>query len=203
MRPIPTVFQPDPRTHLATPEVRPECAWVLRGEGRPTVKLDGEACYVLEGRLYRRHRVREGRAKPEGWLQAEGEYGWAPVLDDDPATAPHREAFATIREDNPGSWGGSGLLHAGWGTFELLGPKVQGNPYGLPRHRLVPHGVCPEDLRPYEWHYASWVLDKPRYYHIEDALAALPDAEGIVFHHPDGRKAKVRRKDFGMAWPPA
>jgi hypothetical protein len=28
----------------------------------------------------------------------------------------------------------------------------------------------------------------------QDAPAGL--AEGIVFHHPDGRRAKIKRKDF-------
>lgn len=25
--------------------------------------------------------------------------------------------------------------------------------------------------------------------------------EGIVFHHPDGRMAKIKRRDFGLRWP--
>jgi hypothetical protein len=24
------------------------------------------------------------------------------------------------------------------------------------------------------------------------------DMEGIVFHHPDGRKAKIKKRDFGQ-----
>ncbi len=26
--------------------------------------------------------------------------------------------------------------------------------------------------------------------------------EGIVWHHPDGRMVKIKRKDFGFSWPP-
>lgn len=26
------------------------------------------------------------------------------------------------------------------------------------------------------------------------------EEEGLVFHHPDGRLAKLRRKDFGIKW---
>ena len=25
--------------------------------------------------------------------------------------------------------------------------------------------------------------------------------EGIVWHHPDGRMVKIKRKDFGFKWP--
>ena len=27
------------------------------------------------------------------------------------------------------------------------------------------------------------------------------DIEGIVWHHPDGRMAKIKRRDFGLSWP--
>ena len=26
--------------------------------------------------------------------------------------------------------------------------------------------------------------------------------EGIVWHHPDGRMAKIKARDFGIQWPP-
>ncbi|GGH67162.1 hypothetical protein HNQ91_001716 [Filimonas zeae] len=26
------------------------------------------------------------------------------------------------------------------------------------------------------------------------------EGEGVVFHHPDGRMCKIKRRDFGMKW---
>lgn len=28
----------------------------------------------------------------------------------------------------------------------------------------------------------------------------VDEAAGVVFHHPDGRMAKIKRSDFGLAW---
>jgi hypothetical protein len=69
------------------------------------------------------------------------------------------------------------------GTYELCGPKVQGNPEGMDAHVLVPHGkfVLREAPRDFEG-LAAWLRENPY--------------EGIVWHHPDGRMAKLKRKDF-------
>jgi hypothetical protein len=32
---------------------------------------------------------------------------------------------------------------------------------------------------------------------LREFLAAH-DVEGVVFHHPDGRKAKIKKRDFGL-----
>jgi hypothetical protein len=93
--------------------------------------------------------------------------GWLPV-GDGPEDAYHREAF----EGQPD------------GTYELVGPKIQGNPEGYERHTLVPHSL------------ADQYPDFPR--DFEGIKAALEHAkiEGVVWHHPDGRMAKIKRKDF-------
>jgi hypothetical protein len=71
-------------------------------------------------------------------------------------------------------------------TFELVGPRIQGNTLGLDRHMLLRHGC--ETVE------------------VERSFAAIKDwlsnnrVEGLVFHHPDGRMAKIRRKDFGFEW---
>ena len=36
---------------------------------------------------------------------------------------------------------------------------------------------------------------------IRDMLEKGTGSEGIVWHHPDGRMAKIKRKDFGFDWP--
>lgn len=35
---------------------------------------------------------------------------------------------------------------------------------------------------------------------LREWLTSHP-VEGLVFHHPDGRLAKIKRRDFGLRWP--
>ncbi len=74
------------------------------------------------------------------------------------------------------------------GTYELLGPKVQGNPEGAKSHFMVLHGdaqlvIDPEPARDFN-SLKEWLSGK--------------DMEGIVFHHKDGRAAKIKLRDFGL-----
>ena len=76
---------------------------------------------------------------------------------------------------------------------EALGPKVQGNPLDLDHHLCVPFNL---EIPHYE--------ELPRDFDgLAQYLAELESlyspgnmAEGVVFHHPDGRRAKIKRRDF-------
>ena len=69
-----------------------------------------------------------------------------------------------------------------------MGPKIGTNPDGYPLHVLVRHG--------------SRILeDVPRTFEELRELLRHLVCEGIVFHHPDGRMAKVKTRDFGLEWP--
>lgn len=178
MQKMKTVFVIDRETRKATDEVQVE--WVINGEGTATIKHDGTSCMVRDGKLFKRYDAKNGKSAPEGAIPCEpapdpktGHWPhWVEVDPADPASRWHAEAFA----------GG----HFEDGTYELVGPKVQGNRYGLTRHEL--------------WKHGSVVVE------VERTLEALVDwlrannHEGLVFHHPDGRMAKVRRKDFGIRW---
>lgn len=173
-------------------EVVPGAEWVLAGEGVPTRKFDGTCCMVRDGRLFRRHdrKLKNGKIKPapEGWEPAEvkpnehtGHWpGWLPV-GDGPQDKWHREAWEYHLT--------SAALPDG--TYELLGPKVQGNPEGFIRHELVRHGTFGTDGQ-----------DPRTYSDIRDFLAHIRTYdedqpwEGIVWHHPDGRMVKIKTKDF-------
>jgi hypothetical protein len=79
----------------------------------------------------------------------------------------------------------------GWedGIYEALGPKIQGNPERYDRHVLV--RVVP---------FEAWLLLEgvPRSFDgLRDYLAGQ-HIEGIVFQHPDGRMAKIKKRDFGF-----
>lgn len=210
MQKIPTLFQ---RTGYdghkrVRDEVTPGCEWVLAGEGRATRKFDGTCCMVRAGELYRRHELRFRRG-PSGTLDRVGgvprdfepacdvdqvtlkQQGWVPV-GDGPEDRWHREAFE-FRNGECLAWEKRPLID---GTYELVGPKVQGNPDGFPRHDLVRHGewIIGDGFAadPQKWD------DCPRTFEgIRQYLRTHP-FEGVVWHHPDGRMVKIKARDFGI-----
>ncbi len=179
MRKIKTVFAIDRTSHRATEEVQEH--WVVEGEGVATIKHDGTSCMIKQGRLYKRFDAKQGRQLPEGFEPCEvapdsvsGHWpGWIPVRDDDPSSKFHREAL--LRAE-----------HLPDGTYELVGPKVQGNRYGLTGHELWRHGAVVVEVERTREGLLRWLEQNHE--------------EGLVFHHSDGRMAKVRRKDFGIPW---
>lgn len=176
MKKIPSLFARNYETdRLVRDEIVPGCEWVTAGEGVATRKYDGTCCLVRGGKLFKRYTRHESRPVPDGFEPATEldpitgkQEGWVPV-GDGPEDAADGEAF-TYQPD---------------GTYELCGPKVQGNPEGISTHVLVRHG---ETERP----------DCPRDFEGIKAYLSNQDIEGIVWHHPDGRMAKVKAKDFGI-----
>jgi hypothetical protein len=163
---------------LVRDEVVPGAEWVIAGEGVATEKVDGTCCMVRDGVLYKRHDVKKGRTPPPGWEAAQapdevtGHWpGWLAV-GDGPEDQWHREAHGEQQD----------------GTYELVGPKVQGNPYDLRVHTLIRHGHRALDDAPRDFKGLSGYL-------LDEGI------EGIVWHHPDGRMVKIKARDFGIRWP--
>jgi len=88
---------------------------------------------------------------------------------------------------------------------ELIGPKVNGNPYGVDEHLWIPFETfCQKHLRYKSWGKYSkdfktiseWFKElMPLYWlmkHKKENKRFTPFVEGIVFTHPDGRMAKLR-----------
>ncbi|MGU3540019.1 RNA ligase 1 family protein [Methylobacterium sp. A54F] len=180
MRKIPTIFERDWEgdPSRVSNQQHPACGWVFAGEGEATRKLDGTCCLVRGGELFKRREIRAGEPVPYRFECADADaetgktVGWLQI-GEGPEDRWHREAFrdrATILRD---------------GTYELLGPRVQGNPEGLPTHVLMPHG-------------AIILFDAPRTFDALRAWFAGQDIEGLVFHHRDGRMAKIKLRDFGL-----
>jgi hypothetical protein len=177
MNKIPTLFLRDPDDRKRTlPEVHPDCRWVLDGEGTPTRKYDG-TCVMLDehGDWWARREVRPGRTRPPGYQpvmtdEATGKtVGWEPIAQS--AYARYHAEALTGGPRRPG-------------TYELIGPKINGNPEKVRGHELVPHAEAD-------------VLDVPRdFAGLREWLLAHPQYEGIVWHHPDGRRAKLKHRDF-------
>lgn len=185
MQKIPTMFVRDegPGPRLVFNQVAPGCEWVAAGEGEATRKFDGQCCMVEHEVFYKRREIKEGQIIPPWFTEVHFDpltkkrVGWAPVTQ-----APEDTYFREAR-DRVYREGGS-LLN---GTYELIGPKVEKNPEGSEIHILIAHGTI--------------VLDTPApprtFDGLRQYLSETP-IEGIVFWHPDGRRAKIKARDFGM-----
>jgi hypothetical protein len=183
MKKIASLFKRDyENTRLVYDEIVPGAEWVVAGEGVATVKWDGTACMVRDGRMFKRYDRKAGKPAPNGWEPCQdapdentGHWpGWVPV-GDGAEDKWHREAFESDE-------------HVADGTYELVGPKVQGNPYYMGCHILVRHG-------------ARKLVGVPVTFDGLRQWLSEHDVEGIVWHHSDGRMVKIKRRDFGLSWP--
>lgn len=139
---------------------------------------EGEPTHKIDGANVR---IKGGklykRKKPKG-----GDYDNASYIladPDDPSDAWIMGAFFSLgrRRD---------------GIYEAVGPKIQGNPEKYALHRLVRVVPLCDSLSLGEVPRSFEGLRQYFQYHA---------IEGIVFHHPDGRLAKIKRRDFGLSWP--
>ena len=179
MQKVISLFQRNYDTdRLVRDEVTPGAEWAHEDFGGiATQKHDGTCCMIEDDQLFRRYEVKPGKTPPTGFRPAcevdpitGKQQGWVRV-GEHPQDAYHREAF-------------DALVDRADGTYELCGPKIQGNPEHLDSHVLIPHG--------------SVVLDAPRTFEGLKSWLAGQDIEGIVWHHSDGRMVKIKTKDFGL-----
>lgn len=190
MKKIPTLFvrNPDDMRYV-TEEVNPGCEWVLAAEGVATRKYDG-TCVMLDedGEWWARREVKPGKTSPPHWRFVDEDkttgkcVGWEPIEQSSFAKF-HAEAVAPAEEF--GALIGRSMPP---GTYELIGPKINGNPEGAAHHRLEPHSNA-ERL-------AGWDLNFDSLREHLTSWIAAEGIEGIVWHHPDGRMAKLKARDF-------
>lgn len=180
MRKIPTLFARDwdGDRRYVLPQVTPGCEWVIKGEGAATRKYDG-TCVMFDGQFWwARREVKAGKPAPDGFVALETDeetgktIGWEPV---------EQSSFAKWHLEAESDDGGHGWDE---GTYELVGPKINGNPENAPSHMLLMH----ED--------AHVLDDAPRDFDGLRAWLHTHSYEGIVWHHDDGRMVKIKRRDF-------
>lgn len=196
MKKISTLFKKDPNDlGRVINEINPENEWVINdyGDVIPTQKLDGSACAVIDGRLYKRYDCKIDKKtgeykKPiptnaipcQGADKLSGHHPhWVEVRGNNPENKYHIEAWQELLGDD--------FDTPKDGTYELCGPKINGNNESLKTHLLIPHG-----------HAVLNGLKDFSFENIKKYLEAT-DIEGIVFHNVfDDRMCKIRKSDFGI-----
>ncbi len=185
MKKIPTVLVRDAsdRAHV-TDDVTPGCEWVLAGEGVATRKYDG-TCVMLDdsGQWWARREVKKGKTPPENYMPEDFDevtgktQGWEPI-EQSPFASFHAEALV-------GDYGSAFRS----GTYELFGPKINGNPERAPEHLLINHI------------HGTDVVSERRHRTVHTVKDSVRDLarygwEGVVWHHSDGRMAKLKARDL-------
>lgn len=185
----------DSGEYLVTDEVADGYEWVFEDESVLAVeKLDGEnvAVYIDEDGAISGISTRDGvSVEPFG-------------------NVAHTHIVKGVLDAHGRGWTDS-LAAGEWHYGEVVGPKSKENPYLLDEHMWVPFAYARENLA-----YESWG-EYPKSFEVisdwfEDGLIPLftsrihsipfdelyEDAfvEGVVFTHPDGRMAKLRRDMF-------
>jgi hypothetical protein len=183
MEKIPTIFDRGDDFKVVN-KPRKGCEWVFAGEGRATEKIDGTnvRLTVRVGKVVRVEKRRNPTKQQkqqgiiDGWYVDADEYG----KDD-------KWIFEAVKGTDVAGW------PDGEHSVEALGPSIQGNPLGLPTHRCVPFNL---EIPVYENVPRSYDGLREFLTNVDSRFSPGHPAEGIVFHHPDGRRAKIKRKDF-------
>lgn len=191
MKKIPTLFVRDQQDRSKiTTQITPGCEWVIEGHGVATRKYDG-TCVMqdADNAWWARREVKKNKTPPPNWVEEDCDpitgkrQGWEPIIQ-----SGYLEPFL-------GALALSGP-HAKPGTYELIGPKVNGNPERINgRHHLIRHELAvavPARIVAGIF-TAGRTLDAVnmvRFYGQEGW-------EGIVWHGgPDGQMVKLKAKDI-------
>lgn len=167
------------------PEVAPGLEWVLDGDGEATEKVDGAACAIIDGRLYKRFDAKRGKKAPAEGIACQEE--------PDPVTGHWPWWVPVDAFDKADKWFLRAFVNTPWatedGTYEAVGPHFQSNPYCLDDDYLEKHGRiklknCPRDFDG-----------------IREYLRAHDNLEGIVWWKDGEPRCKIKRADFGFKWP--
>lgn len=183
MEKIPTLFLRDlENMRLVTRNVNPDAAWVFDSNAIATVKKDGTniRVTVVNGQCTHVEK-RRNPTREEKKLGAEP--GYIDAHREDPSD---KHIFAAVDATSFRDW-----PDGAW-SCEALGPKIQGGIesvtpclYAFLLNPVIAPGFPDGDL----------TYDKIKSY-LESH-----EIEGIVWHHPDGRMCKVKRRDFNLPWP--
>lgn len=186
MEKIPTLFKRGSDFNVID-EITEGCEWVLDGDGTATEKLDGTNIRLTtrKGTIVRVEKRRNPTKEQKKLGIIDGWY-----VDASADAKEDRWIFEAIANTNTASW------HDNEHPCEAIGPKIQGNPLGLNEHICVPFNL---DIPVYDQAPRHFDSIRDFVINLESKFAPENAAEGIVFHHPDGRRAKIKARDFATA----
>jgi hypothetical protein len=197
MRKIPTLYErnPDDRKHVIVGSVTPGCEWVIDGEGVPTRKWDG-TCVMLDeaGGWWARREVKPDQEWPRVFRLESTDpvtrktVGWVPMEGSSFAKW-HAQAVERQANEDPRY----ATFIGAPGTFELIGPKINKSPDGFESHTLIRHGMHPVDM--------DYLGGQPPTPEGLIEFCRAEGWEGIVWHHRDGRMAKLKVRDIPASTP--
>ena len=185
MKKLPTLFERIYDNHKIVgiiDHITPGCEEAFKN-GIATVKFDGACCAIINGEFYKRYECKKGKTPPEGAIAC---------CDTDPITG-HWPHWVKVDESNPADkWFYEAYIRSGSillsdGTYEAVGPHFQGNPYELYFEELVKHG----DL----------MINVGRDFDSIKEYLKNHKIEGLVFWLNGEPVCKIKRSDFGFAWP--
>ena len=152
--------------------------------GVPTVKFDGSACAIINGKLYKRYDYRGKGVLPDGAIPCQSHEdlpGHFPVWIPCNPKAGEDKWFFAAYYNTP--------VKLSDGSYEAIGKHFNGNYYNIDYDVLVKHG-----------RYKIYGVELKSYEAIEQYLKEH-NIEGIVWWYGGKPVCKIRRKDFFIKWP--
>ena len=174
--------------YILSDEINPELAWVFEDGVKAVDKIDGtNICIRLQdGQIVEL----QNRSTPKKLLHKK-QTGWERMCIEGLLNAIER---GWLSEYPDGEYYG-----------ELIGPKINGNRHGMTENLFVPFAYLQEkcawrswEMNEYPKDFSSiseWFKTLPSLFNLRLGLPQI-EAEGLVFTHPDGRMAKLRRDMF-------
>lgn len=199
---MPTLFKrvfDDSGGFYITDEVTEGCEWVLNGEGEATEKVDGAACAVIDGNLYKRFDAKRGKEPPKNAIPC--------IPAPDPITGhwPHWVLVDAAKSSD--RWFVRAWINTPWigemqdprtqGTYEAVGLHFQSNPYGLDDDFLERHGR----IKIKDRELCCDKITGARSFESIKEYLRTHEIEGIVFWKDGEPRCKIKRSDFGFKWP--
>lgn len=188
MKKIPTIFE----RNFSLPESHPDrgkitkvwhssCLLIKEGKGVATYKWDGTSVMFNDGAYFKRYDAKRGKVPPLGFM---------PCGDPDPVTG-HYTGWLKVDNKPENKWHLEALERYGVqdnGTYELIGPKLQGNPHNVDHHQFKRHGDIVVENFPRDYENMKVYFEKNG------------PMEGVVFWLHGAPVAKIKATDFDIKW---
>ena len=184
MKKIPTLFEREFENHRIVrilPNISPDLAWVMAGEGVATIKWDGACCAVINGVFYKRYDAKHGKPVPSNAIKCQENAD--PVTGHLPCWVPC-DRTATSDKWFWDAYDRMGIVPDG--TYEAIGPHFRSNPHNLDTDIFKPHGKD--------------IVELDRSFEGIRTYLETHVIEGIVFWKDGQPWCKIKRTDFGLPW---